>query len=993
MKIKSWPVLLCVFAMKALLAASYLTITKSPNYFFPDQIVLNAQGAGDYIVTNNTSVDRDFDVRNVLPQVERLPAIGEADDCGTAETIHLDAGASCTLRLGFTPTAIQDKTYDHLLTVCVKGASSQYCANTPLTEIIAAVAPSDQTDLSIEQKQLNFSSGEESQWVIKNTGTYVANNVRLVFPANFVQYIDDSSNTICPSVEPGASCLMKIKMKSDFPNQNMDSSVYLQGGNTQAQYQSYLSKATLLYVSHLLFDKPGEASILIRNNGNKTISGLQMQPVSELQNIVGLTYDANASTCVTTFDGVLKPGDSCVFKYKVTQDSHGQDPIKVTFTPQGSVQKSINSFVAIPRPKVAINPNSSDITQPIKINPNVQTTVVTIKNTEPFSVVNPEVSLSSSQGLVSVDANFSGGCSAAGLSATGGKLEQGQSCQIHLIKNQHFAESSDASCILLQMNADNMSSSETTVSSSTGVNICPDTSDEHMQYLPFTLTNNTGSDISLANMTITAPVTQTTNVDWCGASGASCSNSYISNQCSTTTDLADGDSCQLWFEAKDSDTLSAATKLSFTVDLGVQSIDGQTIYFNYGNALFVGGDFDLSSDANDPGNYIAKYDTSWSSVASGSGNGPTGVVKALKIYNGDLYMGGEFSSISGDSTMSLIARWDGASWHSLDSGITSTSDDTFKVEALGTHDSRLVVGGHFTKQISGLNNTSVINWDGSSWHAYNQGLLFPLGVNVEVDSIGSYDSQLVVGGNFTNGDGQCYAVDDLFYLAKWDGTDFCWKPIVQENNNSTYQDVNNTVRTIHEFNDKLFIGGDFSYAVGYTDSNALYQHYEPALALNLGNTTGSYVATAAGYNAVYEPSKSPGWMTWATTTAGTAFNADSSVYTAEGTSTSIGLIYVGGSFNSVSTGAVNFNSASKLAVTSLEDFVDPIDSTEFNGTVEAMTFFNDKLYFAGDFSSPYNHIAYYQVTGTTGYHDLGEGISTGNVYALQKAAYLSYADS
>jgi hypothetical protein len=65
------------------------------------------------------------------------------------------------------------------------------------------------------------------------------------------------------------------------------------------------------------------------------------------------------------------------------------------------------------------------------------------------------------------------------------------------------------------------------------------------------------------------------------------------------------------------------------------------------------------------------------------------VVDALKVYNGELMAGGDFT-VAGGATCNSIARWNGSAWQPLRSGM----DDC--VYALTGYNGELVAGGSFT---------------------------------------------------------------------------------------------------------------------------------------------------------------------------------------------------------------------------------------------------------------------------------------------------------
>src|SRR6185436_15833401 len=138
-----------------------------------------------------------------------------------------------------------------------------------------------------------------------------------------------------------------------------------------------------------------------------------------------------------------------------------------------------------------------------------------------------------------------------------------------------------------------------------------------------------------------------------------------------------------------------------------------------GPALFAGGLF--SSAGGVAANKIARWNgTSWTPLGSGM-TGNTSV-NALAVYDDGggpaLYAGGSFTS-AGGVPASCIAKWDGASWSALGSGMTGGLSTT-SVSALTVFDDgsgpALYAGGNFTSA-GGVAASRIARWDGSSWSA------------------------------------------------------------------------------------------------------------------------------------------------------------------------------------------------------------------------------------------------------------------------------------
>jgi hypothetical protein len=180
-----------------------------------------------------------------------------------------------------------------------------------------------------------------------------------------------------------------------------------------------------------------------------------------------------------------------------------------------------------------------------------------------------------------------------------------------------------------------------------------------------------------------------------------------------------------------------------------------------GPALHVGGDFTTAGDV--PANRIAKWDgRQWSSLGSGIGGDTFPSVEGLTVFDDGtgpaLYAGGDFTS-AGDVAVNSIAKWDGAQWSSLGSGM---NDSVFALMVFddGTGPA-LYAGGNFTTA-GDVPANRIAKWDGAQWSALDRG------VDDAVYALAVFDDgtgpALYVGGNFTT------APDVAANgIAKWDG--------------------------------------------------------------------------------------------------------------------------------------------------------------------------------------------------------------------------------
>jgi hypothetical protein len=183
-----------------------------------------------------------------------------------------------------------------------------------------------------------------------------------------------------------------------------------------------------------------------------------------------------------------------------------------------------------------------------------------------------------------------------------------------------------------------------------------------------------------------------------------------------------------------------------------------------GPALYVGGSFFGAGGV--PANNIARWDgANWTALGSGVSGAHVGVHALLAYDDGTgpaLYVGGIFAT-AGGSTANGIARWNGTSWSSFGNG---TNDPYGGVFALAVYDDgsgpALYAGGSFTA-IAGTAADNIARWDGAAWSAVGAGVGGGVGaLCVHDDGSGS---ALYVSGSFTTAGGT-----RANHIAKWNGT-------------------------------------------------------------------------------------------------------------------------------------------------------------------------------------------------------------------------------
>ena len=173
--------------------------------------------------------------------------------------------------------------------------------------------------------------------------------------------------------------------------------------------------------------------------------------------------------------------------------------------------------------------------------------------------------------------------------------------------------------------------------------------------------------------------------------------------------------------------------------------------------LVIGGIFDLAPGTS--ANSLAFYDGTSYTVPEPplTGRLELPIVSALATFQGDLIVGGDFP-FAGGTRLNSIARWDGAAWHPLGSGL---ADDEFPVvNDLLVYRGYLIAAGRFDTA-GGLPANNIAAWDGFQWQ--------PLGAGLEASGfvsahcLAEFQGSLFVGGQFDRAGGL-----DSRFIARWD---------------------------------------------------------------------------------------------------------------------------------------------------------------------------------------------------------------------------------
>ena len=226
-------------------------------------------------------------------------------------------------------------------------------------------------------------------------------------------------------------------------------------------------------------------------------------------------------------------------------------------------------------------------------------------------------------------------------------------------------------------------------------------------------------------------------------------------------------------------------------------------------------------------NGIARWDgASWHPL----GTGVSPHANFFIEYNNELYVTGSITTAGGIS-VSNIARWSGTEWNDVGSGFNGVGN---KMEV---HNSELFVLGYFT-QAGGTDANNIARWNGAAWEAVSTGLTFYYGsyYGSAFQNLKHFNNRLFVSEYFLSQEGR-------LNLAIWDNNNWTFKgfnnyhyvtpifmatsddaiyamsaynggQVYKSSDGSNWKIVNNTIQSDTLFLDGIFIEGNKLYAYG-----------------------------------------------------------------------------------------------------------------------------------------------------------------------------------
>jgi hypothetical protein len=321
--------------------------------------------------------------------------------------------------------------------------------------------------------------------------------------------------------------------------------------------------------------------------------------------------------------------------------------------------------------------------------------------------------------------------------------------------------------------------------------------------------------------------------------------------------------------------------------------------------------------------------TWWQPLGSGVNNDVYGVT------GGSVYACGVFTDAGGVG-VSGVAMWDGNNWHDMDGGV-----DNFARAAERDNFGNVYIGGDFGLAGS-VSVKGIAKWNGSSWSALGNALASGRVQAIAVDDSGN----VYIGGSFLTVEGTT-----VNRIAMWDGSN--WSAL-----GSGTPGVDNDVHALvyDNGNDVLYVGGGFLNAGGSTANRIAKWNSNTNSWSTLGNGFNSSVWSLAfdgtnlyaggffrhnnllteDYNRVAK------WDGVSWSPLGDGLNSLVAALELD----DAGNLYAGGNFTA--SGSENMSAIAKWDGNSWSEVGGGIVG-QFSYIVNALDFYDSKLYAAGEF--------------------------------------------
>lgn len=226
----------------------------------------------------------------------------------------------------------------------------------------------------------------------------------------------------------------------------------------------------------------------------------------------------------------------------------------------------------------------------------------------------------------------------------------------------------------------------------------------------------------------------------------------------------------------------------------------------------------------------------WTALDKGIHGANTTVRSIAADGNGSIYVGGHFPKVNNDNNPSgaggldanHIAKWDGATWTTLGTGMTELVNNNSTYSGLpwvktlfyDQTNQLLYAGGGF-QRANGINVRNIAKYDGTNWSSMAGGF------EKEVYAIQKNGENLYIGGQFLAD--FINSNTNNRHVSNWNGTE--WIPL---GTGVGQESVTQAVLTISSNGNNVFFGGTFYDVANYTGPGGIrrFAHWRETISVS-----------------------------------------------------------------------------------------------------------------------------------------------------------------
>jgi hypothetical protein len=784
----------------------YFDMEPSPVQQFPAQVPFDQVHYEDVIIgeaadnRNDDSVTVNFYKDMLDPHVTIVdpasfkPLAGEPVNCIDGQTV-LGQKDKCTIRIalqsggsaGSVPTANPLETGGLLVLCNVPGVRTTCDMMTgPVVNVV------DTTGTTLSVDPIALIPGQQASVEVHNSGTVAATNVVAALPGVLTGHISAQTNT-CATIPASGDCVMHFTLVPNSPliTPADNQVVNFHADNTPGLDVPVTTGAIHVTVSsQLSFAKPGVQAIEVTNSGSEAAQGLTIGKFdSRVHNVAA--GGGSSQVCGSS----VGANSSCNFYFTaadnayLADDSSGEaSTIPVSYTALDGSTKTVDVPVSIAKSSIAFAPTS--ITGETSGS-------FEVDNKGPFNWINPMVAADQPDWL-KLTADSQKGCT--------NPVAIGQACHMQYT----MATPHGLSAVIRATGINtNIAAADFNPDHDFMMAVEKGSDYQHYQYASVYVKNLTNVPVALNS--VTADITSgdlNGEVLNCDQTGANCDPAVIGvDVCKSGSALAaNNGECHIWYKVQTllpSGGGDVPVTIEGTPSGGASKTLAQTFHIAFKNSIVAGGQSNGTTEKVGDGFLDIWNGKAWEPI--GPAGAFDGSVDSLALYQGSLYVGGEFSTVGAVENTNLIARWDSKAWHAVNQGLLSNQSDVPIVNTLYVDNTShlLYAGGYFNgAKGQSIELGDVTYWDGVKWNTMQQGVHRGF-----VKAITKFKDHIIVGGNFE------YLSDaPANGLASWDPKSQTWVaiPFVPNAKQNDY----NQIYALAANTNSLYIGGQFTVKVG-----------------------------------------------------------------------------------------------------------------------------------------------------------------------------------